>query len=233
METVNPFTDPDFKKQILSKEGRTGSDDSYEVLEPEIDSGTSNLKSLINSAPKIPKQVKNVIMDASALTKSDKEAKAAELNIALNDIFTKYNKEYSTDLQIDFSSFSRTLVNVADPESRHVLELYLSEIFQSVRPMLILHMISKLSLAIDYILSPERMFGGDMTLQDTWICVEKILQFVQQLETMRDDIVIKGSDLELRQIAAAKDGSSIGDMHSNPVVQDFMNLFKKDNGIEE
>lgn len=226
----NPFNDPEFKKQILEKEGRVNTDPGdYEILEStEV---TNNLKSIISGAPKIPGQVKNVILDASAIAKNEKEAKAAEVNLALNDIFSRYNKEYGTDLQINFSSLSQTLVNVADPKSRHILELFVSEVFQSVRPILILHMIGKLTLAIDYITDPARMFGGDMTLQDVFIAVEKIMQFIGQLEDMRSEIVIKGSDLELKKISEELGDADMSDPESKKVIDEFMNLFKSDSGM--
>lgn len=230
MNIINPFSDDSFKKQLLEEQGLSEGGDDYEILPPD-DSEKIVFGNIISSAPKIPSGVKNVILDASALAKSDKEQKAQELNLALNDVFTRYNKEYGTNLQIDFSSLSRTLVNVSDPKSRRTLELYLSEVFQSVRPVLILTMISKLSLAIDYILDPERMFGGELQLTDIWVSVEKILQFVQQLEDMKDQILIERADLELKKLG---DGESLSgnELENNEVVQDFMKLFKKDNGLE-
>lgn len=229
MNIINPFSDDSFKKQLLEEQGLSEGGDDYEVLPPE-DSEKVVFGNIISSAPKIPSGVKNVILDASALAKSDKEKKAQELNLALNDVFTKYNKEYGTDLQIDFSSLSRTLVNVSDPKSRRTLELYLSEVFQSVRPVLILTMISKLSLAIDYILDPERMFGGELQLTDVWVSVEKILQFIQQLEDMKDQILIERADLELKKLG---DGESLSgnEIENSEVIQDFMKLFKRDNGL--
>ena len=142
MNVINPFSDPEFKKSILGKEGKkakTSSDFSdIEIIQP--DSETSkDLRSMITSAPQLPKSAKNIILDASALSLSEKEAKAAEMNLALNDVFTQYNKTYGTDLQIDFSNLSNTLVNVSDPKTRQTLELYVSEVFKSIRPVLLLH----------------------------------------------------------------------------------------------
>lgn len=235
---INPFNSPDFKKNLLRKEGKLfNSDDTEDIQTTEVEevkdnSLNSDLNSIIKGAPSIPKAAKNMILDASAIAQSDKEKKASELNLALNDVFTKYNKEYGTNLQIDFSSLSRTLVNVSDPESRRVLELYLSEMFQSIRPILILHMISKLSLAIDYILDPARLFGGDMSTADIFVAVEKILQFIQQLEDMKDEIIINGSDLELQKFSDGKSGMA-KDPETERAVKDFMDLFMGEHGIKE
>lgn len=228
MESINPFTDPDFKKKLLEKEGKLdkGSDD-YEELETTNDV-QKDLKNIISSAPQLPKTAKNLILDASAIAKNDKEKKALEMTASLNEIFSRYNKEYHTDLNIDFSSLSRTLVNVADPKSRHVLELYVSEVFKSLKPILILHLIQKLTIAIDYILEPQRLFSQEMSLQDVWICVDKIMSYVDQLNQMKDEIQIKGSDLELKKIAESNNEKLLDDPESKQVVDDFMKLFRKD-----
>lgn len=210
------FSSDSFKKQVLESEG--------------IDCEEDDFKSLIQSAPQIPKGVKNIIQDASILSRNDKEQKAQELNMSLNQVMTKYNKEYGLDLNIDFSSMSRTLVAISDPKDRRTLELYLSEIFQSIRPVLILQMISKLSLAIDYVMDPQRMFSGELQLSDIWICIEKILQYIQQLEEMKNDILIKGADLELKKLGDQKEHEDTS-IENSDVVKDFMKMFKKDNGL--
>lgn len=233
MNAVNPFSDPEFKKQLLEKEGKTANNsEDYEILQPEEDL-SKNFKNIISGAPKIPKGVSNIIMDASAIASSQKEQKALELTNKLNQVFTGYNKEYGLDLHVDFSSLSNTLVNVADPKSRHILELYVSEVFQSIRPILILNMISKLCLCLDYILDPARLFdSSQMTLQDSFIAVEKILFYIEQLDSMKDSIVVKGSDLELKKIAEETGNQELASPEAQKTVQEFLKLFQKEQGIE-
>lgn len=231
--TVNPFSDPEFKKQILGKEGRADSGpDDYEILQPE-ESISADLKNIIGSAPKIPKQAKNIILDASAIASNKKEQKALELTHKLNEVFSSYNKEYNIDLHVDFGSLSNTLVNVADPKSRHILELYVSEVFQSIRPILILNMISKLCLIVDHALDLKNvMDSSQMSIQDTFIVIEKIMQYIDQLESLRDSVVIKGSDLELRKISEEVGNSELQSEESKQIVADFMKLFQREHGIE-
>ena len=233
MNAVNPFSDPEFKKQLLEKEGKTANNsEDYEILQPEEDL-SKNFKNIISGAPKIPKGVSNIIMDASAIASSQKEQKALELTNKLNQVFTGYNKEYGLDLHVDFSSLSNTLVNVADPKSRHILELYVSEVFQSIRPILILNMISKLCLCLDYILDPARLFdSSQMTLQDSFIAVEKILFYIEQLDSMKDSVVVKGSDLELKKIAEETGNQELASPEAQKTVQEFLKLFQKEQGIE-
>lgn len=224
MNAINPFDSEEFKKHILRSEGleETMEEGRVEV----IDDPRSSLNSMITSAPKIPSGVKNVIYDASTLAKEDKNAKSAELNLALTDVMSRYNQEYGLDLKIDFSSMANTMVACSDPEKRRVLELYLSEIFQSMRPILILRMISKLTIAIDYILDPQRMFGGELQLTDIWVSIEKILQYIQQLEQMKDDILIAGASSELRRKGDANTLSQ--SQLDSPEAQEFLKLFKKE-----
>lgn len=231
MISQNIFASDEFKKQILQSEGLKDADSKmdYTIAEP-VDSDEIVMGNIISKTPKIPGQVKNIIQDASILARADKEAKATELNSALNNVMTKYNREYGLDLKIDFSNMSKTLVAVSDPKSRRTLELYLSEVFQSVRPILILQMISKLSLIIDYVMDPQRLFGdSSMSLSDLWICIEKILQYTQALEDMKDEILIKGADLELKKLGEeSKSDSGSLDGFDSEAVRDFMNLFNKE-----
>lgn len=235
MQTINPFSDPEFKKSILQGEG-IGTEPEvieYEILgEEDNNSETDGFDSIISSAPKIPSQVKNIILDASQIAKNEKEARAIELNKNLNTVLTKYNKEYGLSLNIDLNSLSNTLVNVADPHNRRTLELYLSEIFQSIRPVLILQMISKLSMTIEYLLDPQRLLDeNNLNIPDLFVVCEKLLDYIGKLEELRNEVVIKGSDLELQKMKDESGGEREMTEEEKKNIEDFMSMFKKDNGI--
>lgn len=122
MLSVNPFNDPEVKKQILDDAGVTPIDDD------------DNFQEIISSAPVIPgsSAIKTIIKDAGAVLKDSQEAKAQQMNLALSDVMTKYNKEYGLDLHVDFGSLSRTLVACADTKQQQVLQLYVSKIFRGI-----------------------------------------------------------------------------------------------------
>lgn len=235
MQTINPFSDPEFKKSILQGEGIGVEPEivEYEILGEENESqDTNGFDNIISSAPKIPSQVKNIILDASQIAKNEKEAKAIELNRNLNTVLTKYNKEYGLSLNIDLNSLSNTLVNVADPQSRRTLELYLSEIFQSIRPVLILQMISKLSMTIEYLLDPSRLLDeNNLNIPDLFVVCEKLLDYIGKLEELRDEVVIKGSDLELQKMRDETGGERDMTEEEKKNVESFLNMFKKDAGM--
>ena len=237
-DSVNPFDDPIFKKAVLSKE--MGNDRDYELMMneenvdkvsdvdiiPASDNSTS-ISDLLNSVPKIPKAAKNVIVDASAVAKNQKEEKEQEMMTALSNVFTKYNKEYGTSLQIDFNNLSKTLINVADPEKRHTLELYVSEVFKSIKPVLLLHLISRLSLAMDYVLKPERMFDqSQLSIPDLFLVIEKLQEYIVNLNEIIKTSTIDDSDQILKKLAENKENSVMDNPESKQTIQDFMSLFK-------
>lgn len=229
LDSLNPFSDPMFKKQLLEKEGKLNQNpDNYEVLEPEE---VADLKSIITSAPKLPKQAKNLILDASALAKNEKDQKAKEISLALNKVFSQYNSEYGLNLEVSFDSLSQTLVDVADEKKRRILQLYLSQTFDAIRPILIMHLIQRLALAIDYITAPERLFGPEMSSQDIFLVIEKLMQYIDQLNQMKNDIEIEGADAELRKIAADMRDDSINSDENKEMIENFMSLFRKDKNI--
>ena len=136
------------------------------------------------------------------------------------------------DLSIDFGSLSNTLVNVSDPQKRRVLELYVSEVMKSIRPILILHLIQRLSLAIDYVTQPERMFGQDISTADVFIIVEKLISYIQELEEIKNSVVISGSELELKKLAEEHQDADLTSEDSKKAVDDFMKLLRNENGIK-
>ena len=81
----NPFNSPEFRKQLQEKEGISLADDSVSEIIDCSDSSDDDfdVKSLIKSAPQMPKSAKNIITDASVLAKNQKEAKALEMASAL------------------------------------------------------------------------------------------------------------------------------------------------------
>ena len=237
MEVINPFSDPEFKKSILGKEGKkaktVSSTDSYEIIQPDLDT-SDDLRKIISSAPQLPKSAKNIILDASAMALSEKEAKAAEMNLALNDVFTQYNKTYGTELQVDFSNLSNTLVNVSDPKTRQTLELYVSEVFKSIRPVLLLHLISKLSIALDYVLDPKRMFDSNqLSIPDLFLIIEKLQLYIENLNNLMKTTTIENSDQILKKLSEEKNDEAMNSPESKKAVEEFMSLFMRDSGIKE
>ena len=128
IESSNPFNDPEVKKQLLRNEG---------IEEPEVIEETDYIKDMLASAPQLPKSAKNIILDSSTLLKQDRDAKSKEFNLALNSIISSYNEKYGTSISLDLDSISTSLVEIADPDKRKVLELYVSEVFKSIKPLLL------------------------------------------------------------------------------------------------
>lgn len=237
MQTINPFSDPEFKKSILKGEGIDIEETQAETIEYEIlgeGEEENGFNEIISSAPVIPhsKEIKNIILDASQIAKNEKEERAIELNKNLNKVLSEYNKEYGMSLSLDLNNLSASLVACADPKSRRTLELYLSEIFQSIRPILILQMIGKLTMTIEYLLDPQRLLDeNDLTTADKFVIVEKLMDYISRLEDMKDSIVVKGSDLELKKLRDEEGGERDMTEEEKKTVDQFMAMFKKDSGV--
>lgn len=228
----NPFNSPEFRKQLLEKEGINIDNNSndIELIDSEEDGGDEfDIKSMIKSAPQMPSSAKNLVMDASALAKNQNEAKALEMKAALNTVFSKYNEEYGTSLNIDFDSLSNTLINISSSEKRRILELYTSEIFKSIRPVLLLHILSRLVLALDWALSPERLFDtSQFSSADSIVIIQKLLEYINDIQNMVKEIEIPDSDKVLRKLADEKNDVNFNDPSNKQVITDFLNMLKND-----
>ena len=151
------------------------------------------------------------------------------LKNSLNTVFTQYNEKYGTDLNIDFDNLSNTLVNVSSPEKRRILELYVSEVFRSIRPVLLLHVLQRLTIALDYALDPTRLLDtNQFSAADSVILVEKLIQFIGEIEDMIKEIEIPDSDKILRKLADEKNDVSFNDPENKQVITDFLNMLKND-----
>lgn len=232
LKSVNPFDNEEIKQQILKKEGRIEIEEA-EVLGDE-DTSPESLKSMITAAPTLPKSAKNIIMDANAMSLAEKDKKNEELTQAIESVFTKYNEEYGLELSVDTRNLSQALVDVGDPKKRQILELYLSETFKSIKPILLLNLMQKLMLVMDYCLKPENLLNpNQFTSSDIILIVGKLMEYSQQLGDMMDQLTIKDSDKLLKKMAEENDNTDMESEDSKNMVRNFMDLFKKDSGIKE
>ena len=233
INSFNPFSgDSDLRKQILSKEGRLDPDSYTELPDEQYDNTgiEQDLRSIITNAPAIPKSAKTVIHDASALARTEREAKANEIKLAMNEVLTKYNQEYGLDLNLNLDSMSDSLTAIATPEKRRVLELYLSEVMQSIRPILYLNIIQKLWLVIDNVLSPEKLLNSpDFNSADMLLVVDKLIGYITTLNDMFNEIRIKDSDQVLKKLSEDKNDATLDSPESKAAIEEFMKLFKKEN----
>lgn len=91
-------------------------------------------------------------------------------------------------------------------------------------------MISKLTLALDVLLSPDKLLNpNELSLTDLFLATDQILNYIEKLENMKNEILIDQEDLNLKQIAE-ENNLKYSDSDEQ-LVNDFMALFKKDNGI--
>lgn len=226
MNAINPFSDPEFKKELMEKENLGKSvPECPEVIIPE----DGDMKAIITGAPVLPKTAKNMILDASAIAKNQTEQKVREMENSLNLVLSNYNKEYGLDLHLNFSDLSQSLVLVSDDKSRRILELYVSKLYRSVKPILYIHLIQKLALTIDWVLDPQRLFGNEgLSSADYFIVVEKLIQYIDQLSQLKDEIEISGDSLELKELAESGEEIDLEDPESQETISRIMDLFRKD-----
>lgn len=232
LKSVNPFDNEEIKQQILKKEGRIEIEEA-EVLENE-DTSPESLKSMITAAPTLPKSAKNIIMDANAMSIAEKNEKSEEITQAIEQVFTKYNEEYGLDLSLNIRNLSQAVIDVGDPKKRQILELYLSETFKSIKPILLLTLIQKLMILIDYTMRPEFLLNpNQFTSSDSILLVEKLISLSKDLSDMLDEVTVQDSDKLLKKISEEQGDSDMESEESKNMVRNFMDMFKKDSGIKE
>lgn len=229
IQSTNPFNDPEIKKQLLESEGIVEADQ----IEDSHENVSLDIQEMLKSAPMLPGSAKNIILDSSVIVKNSKDQKSQEFNLALNSIISKYNETYGTDISIDFSSISNSMVSVSDPDKRRVLELYVSEVFKSIKPLLLLHLLNRLVLCIDYVLDPKRMLDqNSLSLPDLFLVIEKLISYANGIQDLINESTISDSDSILKKLADDKNDASINSEENKEMVEEFMKLFKKENNMD-
>ena len=75
----------------------------------------------------------------------------------------------------------------------------------------------------------EMMFNkNEMSIPDIWVACQQIMNMMDQLNAMKDDIEIKGSDLELKKLAEENSDVDFENEDNKQAISDFMNLFNKE-----
>lgn len=252
----NPFSDPAFKKEVLRKKGLLSEDGNtpstapitdYEVLEPEdigkesgnmitpvSNSNSPSTTSQIKKISRIPKDVSTIINDASSLTVRDKMARSKEINSALNHVFTEYNEKYGLDLKLDLDNLSKSLMMISDSKSKRVLELYISETLGRVKSLIYLKLLNGLMMLTEHLMDPKTLLSSDeLTMADKFVCVEKILQYCDQLEKLKDQLIIPGAETELNKIGDESGAENTKEMMENKGIKDFISSMLKEYDITE
>ena len=224
MESINPFGSDELRNQILAKEGRLDFDDQSQE--------NDDLMGIISSAPAIPKSAKNVILDSKAMAIANRKEKEGEIAVALTDMLTDLNEQYDLNLDgININNFTQTLVNVIDPQKREILELYVSEISRSIKPVLYLHILQRLILVMDNVLSPEVLFSNEFSAPDKVLLLEKIVAMAGELSDALEEMKVDNSDAILKKLAEERNDSNLDSPESKKMIEEFMAMFKKDNGV--
>ena len=69
---------------------------------------------------------------------------------------------------------------------------------------------------------------NEMSIPDIWVACQQIMNMMDQLNAMKDDIEIKGSDLELKKLAEENSDVDFENEDNKQAISDFMNLFNKE-----
>ena len=60
---------------------------------------------------------------------------------------------------------------------------------------------------------------------------EKLMQYIEQLNSLMETTTVKDSDQILKKLAEQKKNNAIDSEESKQVIEDFMAIFRKDSGI--
>lgn len=228
--SINPFNDPEFRKEFLKDKGLLKEDkedkvdEGYEILPPEDEPGKMiSPVDIIKSQSKIPSSVGTIIHDVSSMRKPDKVQRTKEIKSALNKVFTDYNKMYGLNVHLNLDNTASMLAELSDPQTSRTFQLYVSQMFGSFKSILYMRIMQAALLLVDELLSPKNLLGDELAISDKWILIDKIADLFMKFEEFKDSIEIKGAGEELKQISENQlDKKDAGDVRDSKMVQEFM-----------
>jgi hypothetical protein len=98
---------------------------------------------------------------------------------------------------------------------------------------MLLHLINRLTLALDYVLAPERLLDSNqLSIPDMFLVIEKLQSYIMNLTEILDSTaVVKDSDKILKKLAEENDNEELKSAESKKMIDNFMNLFKQEKGL--
>jgi hypothetical protein len=143
---------------------------------------------------------------------------------AFESFFSELNTTYGLKVRLDINSFAKSLEYLIDPRNKEAMSLYLSEAFGRFRIILYYQYLTSIVQLSSQILDPNYIGSQSIPIQDRFIMVEKLYDFMDKLETLNSRVHIPDSELKLRNVSASNEDSI--DTNSNKV-QDFLENFRK------
>ena len=93
---------------------------------------------------------------------------------------------------------------------------------------MLLHLISKLSQAMDYVLQPERMFDqSQLTIADLFVVIEKLQQYIVSLNELVKETAVEDSDQILKRLAKNSGDDDIYSEDNKKACDTFMKMLKE------
>jgi hypothetical protein len=127
-------------------------------------------------------------------------AEIEKINQSLEAMFTEYNKRYNLSFTIDYSSLSKSLMSLADPQNKRIAELYVSETFSRLRVIMYTQLTRACLLLAQQIFDPEKLLSATTTYADKFIIIDKLLDYMSKLNNIYKEVSISTSELELKKI---------------------------------
>lgn len=171
-------------------------------------------------------EVSRTIHEASQVTKSDSIA-VEKANAVFAQIFQELNVKYNLNVSINMESFADTLSTLTDPSNKRTIELYISEAFSSFRLGVYLKLMQSISILSEKILDPKELLSDETSYSDKFIIVEKLFQYMAQLEEIYSKVKIKDSDMKLDKIQQSQGGIDTKDDKVVNFLEELKNSIEK------
>ena len=171
---------------------------------------------ILDPGSKVAKVIESTISEVECIP-LDRTEKAVKARDTFNSLIDTYNKKFGLNVKLDYDNLTESLRVLSDPNSPQVLralQLYTSQIFSAFQSVIYAKFIQSIMVLASDVLDPQNLLDSNLTFEQKIITIEKLIGFMNKLQSVSKDFTIKGDDLELERLANGTSAKSTEELTS-------------------
>jgi hypothetical protein len=182
------------------------------------------IKSRMDSVDPIGKPNNTVIFTSDVSSQYNHSLITKETLDSITDLYKSYNAKYGLSININTDSIMDNFKSIIDPNDMKVFEIYLAEAYGRFRLVIYQKLMITISALIDDISKP---MGNEISMQDRYIMIEKLLDYLSKINAIHADIKIGHADSELKRLSSETNSNDPTALDNNEEMNQVLKALNK------
>lgn len=185
-----------------------------------------------NEVADILKDFKRDLPDLAKESLGTHESPSDQALTTFQNLLDKFNSKHNLNLKVNFTSFFDNMAMLQDGNNRRLMELYISETWADFRVIFFMRILYCLVILADKIASPERLGDISTTVEQDFILIDKLFEFINKISMLGKDIGIFDTESELTRLHKIDEAKS-REVATNPEVTKILNALRESLGYSK